>query len=181
MALITRVLRLFRADMNAVLERIEEPQLLLKQAICEMQEALDDDEQSAKMLALELQQGEVREEDLIQHLNDTREELDLCFEGGNESLIRSLIKRKLETDRHIKILRRQQDERRGVAEELKQRINENHARLESMRQKAALFNVHEKSDDTSRWVEPECRHLFTISNEDVELALLREKQSRERP
>ena len=33
MALITRVTRLFRSDLHAVLDNIEEPKILLKQAI----------------------------------------------------------------------------------------------------------------------------------------------------
>jgi phage shock protein A len=36
MALITRVSRLFRADVNAVLDRIEEPASLLRQAVLDM-------------------------------------------------------------------------------------------------------------------------------------------------
>ena len=40
MALITRVSRLFQADLHAVLDRIEEPEVLLKQAVREMEEEL---------------------------------------------------------------------------------------------------------------------------------------------
>ena len=38
MALISRVSRLFTADVHAVLDRIEEPEVLLKQAIREMED-----------------------------------------------------------------------------------------------------------------------------------------------
>ena len=44
MALITRVARLFRADLHAVLDRIEEPDVLLKQAVREMEEELASEE-----------------------------------------------------------------------------------------------------------------------------------------
>ena len=40
MALINRFSRLFTADMHAVLDRIEEPDALLKQAVREMEEEL---------------------------------------------------------------------------------------------------------------------------------------------
>jgi len=43
MALVTRLTRLFQADFHAVLDRIEEPDLQLKQAVREMQFALDQD------------------------------------------------------------------------------------------------------------------------------------------
>ena len=45
MALITRVSRLFQADFHAVLDRIEEPEVLLRQAVREMEEELARDEQ----------------------------------------------------------------------------------------------------------------------------------------
>jgi phage shock protein A len=44
MALITRLSRLFQADMHAVLDKIEEPELLLRQAIREMEEFIATDE-----------------------------------------------------------------------------------------------------------------------------------------
>ena len=45
MALITRVSRLFQADFHAVLDRIEDPEALLRQAVREMEEELAHDEQ----------------------------------------------------------------------------------------------------------------------------------------
>jgi phage shock protein A len=179
MALITRVSRLFRADVNAVLDRMEEPELLLKQALREMEEALDRDEQRAKLLALELQQIASRRSDLEQRLGETEEELDLCFDNNNEALARVMLKRKLETERFTKFLERKQEELRIAADELKRRLDENRSRLQSMRQKAALLAAEEPGGDAaSGWTEPECSRQFVVSDEDVELAFLRERQKR---
>jgi phage shock protein A len=179
MALITRVSRLFRADMNAVLDRMEEPELLLKQAIREMEEELDRDEQRAKLLALELRQITTRQDDLKQRLNETAEELDLCFDSGNQALARALLKRSLEAERFIKFLSRKQEELRSAADELKRRIEENRSRLESMRQKAALLATQEPQEKTVEgWAEAEFSHQFAVSDEEVELAFLREQQKR---
>ena len=56
MALITRVTRLFAADMNAVIDQIEEPEMMLKQSLREMQETLAVSEQRLKNLQLQLAQ-----------------------------------------------------------------------------------------------------------------------------
>jgi hypothetical protein len=56
MALITRVSRLFRADVNAVLDRMEEPEILLRQAVREMEEEVDREAQRARLIELELKQ-----------------------------------------------------------------------------------------------------------------------------
>jgi len=50
MLLISRISRLFRADLHAVLDRIEEPEALLRQAIREMEELLAQDEQRSRLL-----------------------------------------------------------------------------------------------------------------------------------
>ena len=56
MALITRVSRLFQADFHAVLDRIEEPEAILRQAVREMEEELARDEQRSTMLQQEQRQ-----------------------------------------------------------------------------------------------------------------------------
>ena len=50
MALVTRLSRLFQADFHAVLDQIEEPDLQLRQAVREMQIALDHDLQRQQLL-----------------------------------------------------------------------------------------------------------------------------------
>ena len=67
MALITRVSRLFRADLHAVLDRIEEPDVLLRQAVREMEEALARDEQRLKALNYERVQLLSRESEIEQY------------------------------------------------------------------------------------------------------------------
>src|SRR5262247_3541760 len=55
MALINRMSRLFTADVHAVLDRIEEPDVLLKHAVREMEEELARGEQRARVLGHELE------------------------------------------------------------------------------------------------------------------------------
>ncbi len=179
MALITRVSRLFRADVNAVLDRMEEPELLLKQAIREMEEELDRDARRAKLLELEAKQIASRENELTRRLAESEAELDLCFDSGSEDLARALLKRKLEAERFAGFLRRRQEEVQSATEELKRRIHENRSRLESMRQKAALLAAQEPTDEgASDWTDATFARQFSVSDEDIELALLRERQKR---
>ena len=91
MALITRVSRLFRADLHAVLDRIEEPDVLLRQAVREMEEELARDEQRIKMLTHEHEQLVSRHRDIQQSLEEVEAELDVCFESGKDDLARVLI------------------------------------------------------------------------------------------
>ena len=110
MALITRISRLFRADFHAVLDRIEEPDVLLRQAIREMEEGLSHDAQRIKVLNHEQGQLMVRKTELEQSTSKIEEELDVCFEAQKDDLARALIKRRLEAERTVKHLTRRCDE-----------------------------------------------------------------------
>jgi len=95
MTLITRIARLFRADLHAVLDRIEEPETLLRQAIREMEEQQAADEQCLHDLDRDTGQLAARQEELGSALAGMEGELDLCFAHGKDDLARALIKRKL--------------------------------------------------------------------------------------
>jgi phage shock protein A len=179
MALITRVTRLFRSDLNAVLDNIEEPLVLLKQAVREMQESIDADEQRFKLLTHEHGQLLSRQSELEQTFEQIEEELDICFESEKDDLARGLIKRKLETQRLARGLDKKLNTLINTLNELKTRINENKARLTSMQQKADILTEQEVNDYASKshvevWDTPD---VF-VKNEDIEVAFLREQQKR---
>ena len=177
MALITRVSRLFQADFHAVLDRIEEPEVLLRQAVREMEEELARDEQRSKVLTHEQRQLVSRETELQQSLHDIEEELDTCFAAGNDVLARACIRRKLEAQRFGKNLSRKREALKETLAELGNRLRENQARLESMRQKAELLAGESTSaHPADNWGIPD----ISVSDEDVEVAFLREKQHRRR-
>src|SRR5690606_30311485 len=96
-ALINRMSRLITADFHAVLDRLEEPEALLRQAIREMEEELARNERKVTGLEHEQEGLIARREKLDATLRELDTELDLSFDSGNEALARRLIKRKLET------------------------------------------------------------------------------------
>ncbi len=79
MALITRLSRLFQADFHAVLDRIEEPDIQLKQAIREMQIELQQNEQRLALLQHEAEQLSNLATDCRNKIVAFDEELDICF------------------------------------------------------------------------------------------------------
>ena len=177
MALITRVSRLFQADFHAVLDRIEEPEVLLRQAVREMEEELARDEQRSKVLVHEQRHLATRETELKQSLHDIEEELDTCFASGNDDLARACIRRKLEAQRFGKNLSRKRGALGETLDDLNTRLRENQARLESMRQKAELLaEERDRTRPADNWTTPD----ITVRDEDVEVAFLREKQQRSR-
>jgi phage shock protein A len=172
MALINRMSRLFTADIHAVLDRIEEPDVLLKHAVREMEEELARGEQRARTLQHEHDALGERQQKAKALLGELAEQLDVCFGNGNEELARKVIKRRLETER----LERHVAERRAVlAKELavvRATLDEQREQLDVMRQKAELLTVAAEGADVRSGD-------FTVGEAEVEVALLRERQKRQ--
>jgi phage shock protein A len=173
MALINRMSRLFTADVHAVLDRIEEPDVLLKQAIREMEEELAQSEQRVRVLEHERESLGERQRKVQTALAELGEQLDVCFGNGDEELARKVLKRRLETERfdmHVT------DRRVSVDKELMQRravANEQREHLDVMRQKAELLAA------TPSGGEDWGTMGFAVGDDEVEVALLRERQKRQ--
>jgi phage shock protein A len=177
MALITRISRLFRADLHEVLDRIEEPDVLLRQAVREMEEELAYDEQRVKVLDHEQAEMISRQNGIEQSLAEIEEGLDVCFASGKDDLARSLIRRRLEAQRHLEILGSKRSALQDTLAGLRERVANNRTRLESMRQKAALLTEAGTPDHRGgSWQSPD----FSVREEDVDVAFLREQQKRRR-
>jgi phage shock protein A len=177
MALINRMSRLFTADVHAVLDRIEEPDVLLRHAVREMEEELARCEQGVKQLQHERDRLADRHRKVQAALAEIDEQVSIAFAASNEELARKLVKRKLETvrlDGHVV-------ERRGAVEKsLSERgtaLQEQRERLDVMRQKAELLTEQPRADAGDEWG----KTSFAVGEDEVEVAFLRERQKRTKP
>jgi phage shock protein A len=175
MALITRLTRLFRADAHAVLDRLEEPQVLLRQAVREMEEEVACNAQVLKALELEHEHTRRQMGEMQSSLSRIAGELDLCFAADSSNLVRILLRRRLEGERLVQHLGQRLSRQSADIVQRRSALDEQRQRLEGMRQKAAIFDVDaaaEKSD--AAWNTPD----IAVSEDDIDLALLREQQQR---
>jgi len=173
MALVNRLSRLFQADFHAVLDRIEEPDTQLKQAVREMQLALDQDEQRLNLLQHENEQLNKAGIAASEALQAFDEELDICLAAEKEDLARDLIRRKLTSEKQLLSVKQQVETIAAQMKRLDKQIDEQHQQLTSMKQKLELL-----VDDENCGVVGQFSHSDNIRNEEIEIALLREKQRR---
>lgn len=174
MTLIARLSRLMQADLHALLDRIEEPEALLKQAVRDMEEAVELDRR--KLQALELEQSLLEERQATQHgqLPRLSEELELCFSAGKQDLAKQLIRKRLETEQAINALGKKLAGLESERSRLQASLTEHSGRLEAVRQRVELVECRGSHWGTDQ--EP-----ATVSERDVEVAWLKELQSRDRP
>ena len=176
MAVMTRLTRLFRADVHAVLDRLEEPDILLRQAIREMEDEIAQSTQQLRARELERDQSQARRAAIENLQREIAEQLDLCFSAQNESLARTLLRRRLEGERLTRHLDQRLASLQKLIAERAARLDEQRRLLESLRQRAEIFDAEPASpgSDPLRGGPDD----FAISDADVELALLRERQQR---
>ena len=173
MALINRMSRLFTADVHAVLDRIEEPDVLLRHAVREMEEELARSEQHIRTLEHERETLADRRRKASVALTELADQLDVCFENRSDELARKVLKRRLETERFERHVAARQA---ALDKELTQRrgaVAEQHEQLDLMRQKAELLTTTPRAGD--EWGKTE----FAVGDAEVEIAYLRERQKRQ--
>jgi phage shock protein A len=177
MALITRISRLFTADVHAVLDRIEEPEVVLKQAIREMTEEVARAEQRLQWLAAESHRLEQYLSGYAETISSLDSELDLCFMADEETLARSLVKRKLIAEQQHKQATQQLDACQRDHETLKTTLADQRQQLEETQQKSDLL-----VDTTLDGSTADFNSVMTepgIGQDAIDVAFLKEKQRRQ--
>jgi phage shock protein A len=181
MALINRISKLVTADFHAVLDQIEEPEQLLKQAIRDMEDDLAEAEQRINVCAHDQEALANRKDELESTISGIDEQLDLCFESDREELARKLIRKRLEAERLLKRLKTQFSANEKYLEEQRTTLDENRATLDGLRQKAELF-AHRVPAHSGGTSEIDDMALMTremiVGDDEVEIAFLREKSKR---
>lgn len=180
MTIVNRISQLFKADFHAVLDHIEEPELLLRQAIRDMEADLARQEQQIRSDGCEQAELNLRQKQLQRRLHEFDKELDLCFGSGKDDLAKGLIRRKLETQRLTLQLASRQDLLSQATVRRQALFTENRNTLDGLRQKADLFVLHAASrrnpDDFNH------AHCLdqnaVVSDAEVEVAFLREQEAR---
>jgi phage shock protein A len=176
MALINRITRLFKADFHAVLDQIEEPEQLLRQAIRDMEDETQAIERDIAACEQEQVQLRARAQPVRASVSEVDSELDLCFETDNDKLAKSLVRKKLETGKLLSSLETKLEENDAYVTSRRKLAAENSTTLESLRQKAGALGYrtrHASSDDVA-WLSRE----LSVNEDEVEIAFLREKSQR---
>ena len=175
MALLNRFTRLLRADVHAVLDRLEEPATLLRQSLREMEEEVARGTAELQTALAQQTQMQARQREVAAFLARLGGELDLAFGAGSESLARGLLRRRLEHERLAQHLeQRLGAQAEGIARQ-RRVLDEQRDCLEGLRQKAALFDMDAAAPTSVGSTES------VVTDADVELAWLRERQQRGAP
>ena len=178
MTLITRITRLFKADLHGILDGLEEPEEVIKQAIRDMEEEIATQERHLEELRAVLQRLEREAQETAATMQEIEPQIDLCFAAENEPLARNLLRKRLEMARRAKGIARAQEETRAQSDGLATRIATHKAQLATVVQK---LKVYEETRSSHPWASSTCAPLQgsrVITDDEVEVAFLEEKRRR---
>lgn len=174
MSILTRLARLIKADSHHLINQVELPDVMLKQAIREMQASLDQVRQTLQRIQTERQSSEEQQVRFANEVAQISEQLNLCFEANNLELARSLIRRRLQTQAHLEQLKHTQSQREKEHTRLAQQENDYSRELASIKTRAAGFTPHDKAIATRSGTGVASR----VTEDEVEIALLTEIKRR---
>ena len=153
---------------------------MLKQAIRDMEDELASTEQRIILCASDQETLLDSKTELEGSVAEIKEQLDLCFESGKDDLAKSLIRKKLETERFLKRLNSKHTADEKYLAEQRKVLDENRATLDGLRQKAELVaqrapvNAGRSIGNDISWTSRE----MSVGDDEVEVAFLREKSLR---
>lgn len=179
MAILTRVIRLFKADFHGVMDQLEDKELLLKQYLREMEASLQEKEHQLNQI---FKRGETIRRDL--ELRD--EEID----GLEKDLVLSLRKKK---DDIAKLLVRKQLGQKALCDQLRQQLRsleedqerrgrllgEQRLQYDRLKVKAAAFYSREQQHvyDAAHTIWGNTGACPVADEKEIELELLRRKEA----
>ena len=178
MTLIARMTRLFKADLHGILDGLEEPEEVVKQAIRDMEEDIATKEPRLDELQAVLQRLAIEAQELTVSIQEIERQIDLCFAADNEALAKNLLRKRLEMARRARGIARAQDETRAQSEALAKKLAEHKEQLAAVVQKLKLY---EETRPSQPWASSICSPLqggSLVTDDEVEVAFLEEQRRR---
>jgi phage shock protein A len=175
MAITKRIIQVFKADIHGVLDYLEEPEAMLKQAIRDMEEELAQEE--SRREEIQEQYGKLQRSRKLceEQRHEAEKQIDLCFESRNETLARTFIRRRLECEQRMQHLAAQAERIQTELSDLERKLDKRQEKLAAVKEKMDIFcKTRPQSSGSCTKADD-----FFISEEQVEVALLEEKRRRE--
>lgn len=172
MAILTRLARLLKADLHALLDRMEAPDVLLQQALRDMEAELQQSRQQQQQRQQQLNQMERLQQNLQQQLLQQQSELDLCLEEHNDNLLRVLMRRHLETRQQLQLLQTRQQDLQAQISVAEQEIQQQQTDFAALQTQAECWMTPTAATSQIPTNPP------MVTEADIELALLKARRER---
>jgi phage shock protein A len=178
MTLISRIERLFKADVHGVLDWLEDPEAILKQSVRDMEAAIAQGEQRLAELSRRADKLQAFVATVEAKIVELTEQIDICFDEDNPELARRLIRRKLEAEKRLKVAANLIADILAKKDAQQQQLKQQREQLDAIVEKMQLFVDHACEPTQQESVSAFESASIAVSDEEVEIAFLHEKRVR---
>lgn len=178
MTLISRIERLFKADVHGVLDWLEDPEAVLKQSVRDMEAEIAQGEQRLVDLNRKADKLQAFVATVEAKRSELADQIDICFEEDNLELARRFIRKKLEAEKRLQTAANFVTDVVAKKEAQQQKLKQQSEQLEAIVEKMRLFvdNACEPTPQASGAAFESAS--MAVSDEEVEIAFLYEKRVR---
>ncbi len=178
MSVLSRITRLFKADIHGVMDQFEDKELLIKQYLREMENNLQSKEIKLQHLIDDIRTHENKQADALKEIDKLEEDLDLAIRKDKDDIAKMLIRKQRAQKIIHHNLERQHKELREKKEKLSSQLEEQRLKYESFKAKAAAYSHRPENDhfDQEDNVFTTSDNSLIIDDNEVELELIRRKE-----
>ena len=179
MGIITRVVKIFKADIHGVMDQLEDPSLLLKQHLRDMEEVLNDKEVKLKKLLASRDQAQQDYDRFTRQGEKLEQDLNVAIEKKKDDIAKMLIKKRIPLNNLCDELMRHMDTLDQKITRFRKRLDEQHLLYDQLKQRSAAYFHREEMmqwGETISKIIPENFHV-ELSEKEIELELLRRKEA----
>ncbi len=178
--MMTRFVRLFKADVHGVMDQLEDRNLVLKQCLREMEASLSVKRAEAKRMAAALEDARERLRGCAEEISGVETDLTTAIEREKDDIARFLIKRLKPLSRHREALERHIAALERDLARFEEEVAEQSRQYESLRLKA---EEHARRSARQAWDSPlgpgeHGTAAGPVAEEEIELELMRRKAAR---
>jgi len=180
MSILTRIVRLWKADFNGLMDELEDKSLLIKQHIREMEEELEKKKQIIEEMELEKEQFFQEQNNYCLEQKEFEKDLKVAIVKEKDDIARMLIKNIKIIGRNIKDI----EQRRLVLEQnlrkLQEKMKEQQAQYNQLKLKAREYLAKEERRRNGSFIKDSSFDTTDTkhepSTEEIELELLKYKE-----
>lgn len=179
MGIMTRVVKIFKADIHGVMDQLEDPSLLLKQHLRDMQEVLNDKEVKLNQLLTARDQAQQDHDRFKRQAEKLEQDLNVAIEKQKDDIARMLIKKMSPLHNLCDELIRHMDTLDQKIARFRKRLDEQHLLYEQLKHRSAAYFHREEMmqwGETLSNIIPDYFHV-EMSEKEIELELLRRKDA----
>lgn len=179
MSIMTRFVRLFKADVHGVMDQLEDKKLLLRQYLREMEKSLGQKEAQVRALSDRMDRLTAYTQRQTQEITKINQDVDLALSMRKDDIARMLIRRRLETEATAGHLEEQIENASREKSRLLDTIRDQRLQYETFKARADTWQQQGGNEPFAS-----AAHTFTgvddstqIRDEEIELELIRRKKT----